>query len=236
MDSTLLPQFPPAWLTRPAEIRAHLRAAAFEHGMVELELGPLRMCAMLHPDGIGERSFEVVPISPLPRELLPAQAPTFQVHYGDALTRCQFLTTLRTARPAEPWILELPRAIERRERRVAPRISVAGLGVRLELGPRVGGATPGGPAGNWQTVDVIDISALGLAFRSRARLHPGDRVSARLRMTPESVLLQPVLELRGERPDPEEPALQVYGCEFSGLGPSGYDALDRDLAALRNLS
>lgn len=226
----MLPHLPAAWLSRPADVRAHLRAAAHRHGMVELALGPLVLPAVFPVEGVQTEGFSVLPIQPAPPGRQPAAGQPVQVHYGDALARCTFLTELRRVPAVGPWELALPKAIERRERRAVARVPVRGLGPRLAV-TRAAGSGPPTP---WQQTELIDLSVMGLAFSAARQGREGDRFMGRLGLVTAEAPLAPSLTLRSLRPDPTRPGHWIHGCHMTGLAPSAYDRISRTLARLRH--
>ena len=224
MVTTLFPQLPPAWLSQPAEVRAHLRAAATQIGLFEIEVQGRNICVMLQARQVQRQTLSVRPISPMPPEALPRRGQTVQVRYGDALSRCTFLTQIAETSPDGGWTLSLPTAIERRERRVAPRFSVAGMGVVLRVSE---------PGADILGVEAIDLSALGLAFRCHTAHETGTQLLASLWLDTEAEPLCPHLEVRSCRPVAGSPGVFIHGCEMTGLTPSEYDRLDLALMRLR---
>lgn len=226
----MLPHLPAAWLSRPADVRAHLRAAAHRHGMVELALGPLILPAVFPVEGVQTEGFSVLLIRPAPPGSHAAPGQPVQVHYGDALAQCSFLTELRRVPSTGPWELALPKAIERRERRAVSRIPVRGMGPTLTV-TRAAGSGPPTP---WQETELIDLSVMGLAFSGPRQGSMGDRFMGRLGLAPGAAPLTPSLTLRALRPDPTHPGHWIHGCHMTGLAPSAYDRIGRALARLRN--
>ena len=214
----------PRWITEGEALRAQLRAAAAAPGTVEVEVEGLRGPAVLVAPGAGDRQLLVFPTGPGGPLPPPEAGVEVLVRYGAGEGRCRFWAAALGAAPDGGWALELPRMIERSDRRAARRKRVFGHeAFRFRV------QRDGGGAAIWP---VYDLSATGLSLLlpvGGLALAPEDELSGVLDL-PDGLRISVHARVVSLRALADTPAVLV-GLRLVGLGARQLDLLASVVAA-----
>jgi hypothetical protein len=208
----------PRWITEGDALRAQLRAAAAAPGTAELELDDQRWPAVLVAPAAGDRQLLVFPAeagAPVPA---PPVGSELLVRCGSGESSCRFWTTTLGVNPDGAWTLEMPRMVERFDRRAARRKRVFGheaFRFRVQL--------DGGGAATWP---VYDVSASGISLLlplGGLAIGPEDELNGVLDL-PDGLRIAVQVRVVSLRPLADTPSVLV-GLRLVGLGARQLDLL-----------
>jgi hypothetical protein len=217
------------YLTRPQDVHAHLIFAAMEIGEAVLSVQGRQIYGVLGaPDP--ESSRVPFTVDPLLEELveMPEPGRAVRVSYEYRDSAYAFFSEIEGAGFGGPrgWVLQLPRTVERTDRRLVSRYEVTGepgFSLELDLGE------------GWSSYALMDISSAGMAFFFEAgqggAFMTGRRFDARIvidRQPPIAV----ELEIRNTRPRPGGGG-QIAGGSLVRLGPIERSQISRQLSEWR---
>ena len=200
------------WLSREADVVAHLFFAAAEIGTVVAEIGGEKVKATLEFPRTDSRSVQLS-VTDTAGEVpfRPVEGTVVRVTYQRGPASYSWLTNVIEAPSARVWRLAYPTVIERNERRIVTRHRVlgrAGFRLHIDTGDGVVRALP-----------LFDASAAGLGFIHRPDLRSvvdGARLLGRL-VLPDGTALEVELEVANLRPVPGGGNDRVVGCRFVDL-------------------
>lgn len=196
------------WLHRQEDVAAHLCFAAAEIGEVQLKLGALSVVGRL---GFPDIDLAAVPVEVPANTPAPEPGEIVHVSYEGPSDRYAFLSEILDTTHGRTWRLAAPRAVERNDRRIAPRHRVVGdprFGVVLRQ--------PSGPL----HLGVYDLSSAGVGLlvdTSRVALPMGAQYLATLAILDDRIAC--TLQIRNSRPLAQGDTVQVVGTSFTGLSP-----------------
>jgi len=214
----------PRWITEGDALRAQLRSAAAAPATVEVEVDGQRWPAVLVAPAAGDRHVIVFPTGRTGPPPAPPAGVELLVRYGPADGRCRFWTASLGPGPEGAWSLELPRMIERSDRRSARRKRVFGHEAFRFRVQQDGGGTAAWP--------VYDLSASGLSLLlpvGGVALGPDDELSGVLDL-PDALRLAVTVKVVSLRPLADTPSVLV-GLRLVDLGPRQLDLLASVVAA-----
>ena len=208
----------PLWLVHPQDILAHLFFAVGAAGDVLVSgRGVAVEGSLRYPDG----THVIVAPSDGPR-VVPLDAPVC-VAYASRLDQYRFFTRVRGVDAEGMLLLDLPRAVERRDRRLTERFPCpprAGYGFRVR---------------EWQGAPVVpvhDISAGGIGLVSVSgdpELAEGELVDGDI-LVPGEDAIPVCLEVRHARPSPFRNTDTLVGARITAIATVDRARLSRHLA------
>jgi len=216
------------YLTRPQDVHAHLIFAAMEIGQAVLTLQGRQIYGTLgSPDpNSGRISFEVdqqladlIGAPPLGRAV--------RITYEHKDSAYAFFSEIEESCGPLAWVLQLPRTVERTDRRLVSRLNVSeASGFEVRIGD--GELKRGYP--------LMDVSSAGIAFYYDPKLVPfgeGNRHAATLHL-PDHIPVNVTLEIRNTRPDRQTGRGHIAGVSFVRLGATERKMIGRALAVWKN--
>lgn len=214
------------WLSREADVVAHLFFAAAEIGTVLVEIGGEKVKATIDFPRTESRTVKLA-VTDTEGEVpfRPVEGTVARVTYQRGPASYSWLTNVVEAEGARDWSLAYPTAIERNERRIVTRHRVlgrAGFRLHIDTGDGVVRALP-----------LFDASAAGLGFIHRPDLRSvvdGARLQGRL-VLPDGTAVEVELEVANLRPVPGGGSDRVVGCRFVGLPADNQIRIAKALAA-----
>lgn len=215
------------YLTRPQDVQAHLIFAAMEIGQAILTLQGRQIYGTLgSPDPENGRVHFSVDHQLADLVGAPEVGRAVRVTYEHRDSAYAFFSEIEAAESPLAWVLQLPRTVERTDRRLVSRHDVSdehGFEVVIHDG------------GELNVYKLGDVSSAGLSFYFDPHASPfqvAQRFGAALRL-PGNEPIELTLEIRNSRPHCGG-AGHIAGVSFVRLGPVERNRIAKALAVWRH--